>query len=235
MSGPQQNRAGLTLEYLESRLVPDASSYVRDLYSHILERNAGDAEVSFWVSRISAGMTGQQVTQAFMASHEHHSRLAEHAFADVLHRGADDAGRNFFTNQLDNGALSVDVRVALFLSAEYQNAHADDSTFVRGLFNDILHRNADVAGQTFFETELRTGRSRATVAAELLASGERLGAAVDQLYQSYLGRTESQDDRNFWIAEGQRNRGAVERIEDDFADCRELEARHGLDDGPNHG
>jgi hypothetical protein len=71
--------------------------------------------------------------------------------------------------------------------------------FVRGLYQQVLHRAADTAGFNDWVNKLQTGQlTREQVATQFLTSAERYGIVVEQFYQTFLGRA-SDPGRAFWI------------------------------------
>ena len=113
-------------------------------------------------------------------------------YQTFLHRPADAAGRAGWVNALLNGVTEANVVIAFVTSPEYTRLHPDASSYVTGLYEDILGRAPDAAGQSFWERILSTGqRSRAAVAYYFLSSSESLFQAVHDYYVDFLGREPS--------------------------------------------
>ncbi|HVW35726.1 MAG TPA: DUF4214 domain-containing protein, partial [Pirellulales bacterium] len=63
-----------------------------------------------------------------------------------------------------------------------------NAAFLNAVYEDVLGRSLDSAGQTFWEAMLASGMSRQTVAAKILDSLETDQLLVDNWYQTYLHR-----------------------------------------------
>jgi len=191
----------LNLEALESRLTPDATSYVNGLYAEVLNRAPTQAERDFWVGQVQHVGTSQ-VASAFWLSSEHRGLEVDQYYQTYLHRGESAADRQFWVNRFTNGGLSeVQVQIAFLTSAEYMNNHPGASNYVEALYNDVLGRASDPNGKTFWTQQLQGGASPASVALGFLSSAEGQGRAVEQLYGSVLNRTSDTNGRNFWVGQ----------------------------------
>ena len=73
----------------------------------------------------------------------------------------DAGGLNYFINLLNNGS-EEDALAAMLGSAEYLKLHGNQRrTFIQGLYNDILHRQANPQEIQGWETQLEnTGDNR---------------------------------------------------------------------------
>jgi len=248
-------------EQLESRLTPDARAYVADLYTTVLNRTGSDAEINGWVTNIQQGMSTESVARAFLNSPEYSQIEVNRAYQEVFNRNADAGGLAFWTNYLQNGTnnnndnnnnddhknsngsnTTVDLRVRLFLSAEYQNSHQSNASFIQGLYQDLLNRSPD-AGQQYWIDLLNQGNSREKVIRVFLRTDEYLGSEVNRLYTDYFSRTPSAQDRNYWVnvlrnsdddgdhnddSGDSRNDSATEFIESSFANSPEFRAQSGI-------
>jgi hypothetical protein len=73
--------------------------------------------------------------------------------------------------------------------------------FIDAVYEDVLHRPADPAGQAYFANLLATGSTPLDVATLIWASAEHRGMQVDSYYQTYLHRPADPVGRQFWITE----------------------------------
>src|SRR5262249_42859012 len=138
-----RGRARPVLEVLEERVVPDATTYVQDLYAAVLGRTGGAGEVAGWVRQLQAGLPEQAVATAFWRSAEHGGLQVDRFYQVILHRAADASGRQNWVDQFVAGAGEVDVQNQLLASGEYQGSHPTDALFVQGLYEDVLGREPD--------------------------------------------------------------------------------------------
>ncbi len=73
------------------------------------------------------------------------------------------------------------------------------TTYVTGLYNDVLHRAPDPAGLSFWTGQLQSGaQSMQQVAASFWLSPEHRTLQVEQYYQQYLHRTADPAGLTFW-------------------------------------
>jgi len=127
------------------------------------------------------------------------ARLYDSAF----NRGADLAGLDWWTRQIDSGALQTgNVAMAFIQSPEFQSRYGslDNQGFVRGLYQNDLHRGADAAGLAYWTDALNAGLSRGALLVGFSDSfehkrnmlptvGDKDMAEAYRLYQTAFGRT----------------------------------------------
>ena len=102
------------------------TNLVTTAYTKYLGRTASTPEVGGWVAALQQGLTGEQLTVAFVSSPEdfikqgsNNSNWLNRAYQDILGRAPDPGSAGFLT-QLNSGvALSV-VATALVSSNEYR-------------------------------------------------------------------------------------------------------------------
>jgi hypothetical protein len=75
----------------------------------------------------------------------------------------------------------------------------DATSFVAGLYNDVLNRPPDAGGLSFWVQRLKTGTSNLQVATFFWESAEHRGLQVDEYYQTYLNRAADATGRAFWV------------------------------------
>lgn len=85
----------------------------------------------------------------------------------------------------------------------------DDEAFLRQLYRDLLNREPDPTGLTYFQTNLARGMmNREAVALAVLKSPEFFGVEVDKFYLRFLNRPSDPLGRQFFV--DQLVRGASE-------------------------
>ncbi len=164
--------------------------FVTQLYHDVLTRLPDPQGLAFWVGQLHAGlMNRNQVATSFWVSVEHRGLEVDQMYSSILHRTADPGGRAFWTNALLSG-LSEGAVVATFLvSAEYTASHLDNTSYVVGLYHDVLARTASAAEIAGWLTALGNGSlTRTQVAVMFLSSNEAFIDAIEEYYSTFLGR-----------------------------------------------
>ena len=93
-------------------------------------------------------------------------------YADAFTRAPDAAGLLFWTEELGAGVSRNAVIQDFLVSSEYDLAHLSNSEYVNGLYKDILGRQEDAAGSTYWIDQLDSGASRVSVVGAFLGSAE---------------------------------------------------------------
>src|SRR5262249_50776797 len=175
-------------------------AYIQDLYRNILGRNAESAGLTDWEAELNQGVTRFQVAQRIWNSPEHRGLQVESYYNNGLHRPSDTGGKAFWVNALQSGAGEVEVLKGFLTSSEYNQAHATDAAFVQGLYNDILGREPEAAGQAAWLQALQQGASRDSVVNGFLFSTESITRLVNSYYSAYLDRSAEAPGLAFWTS-----------------------------------
>jgi len=174
--------------------------YVTSLYENVLERAPDPAGLNVWLQALNGGLSRSTVAEDFWESPEHRGIEVDQFYATFLHRPADSTGRAAWVNALVNGVSEAQVAINFLTSPEYTATHADAAAYVAGLYTDIFGRTADSAGQSYWTSVIQNGaRSRADVAFYFLSSTESYLHAVDQYYETYLGRAPSSQEEQVYL------------------------------------
>jgi uncharacterized secreted protein with C-terminal beta-propeller domain len=72
--------------------------------------------------------------------------------------------------------------------------------FIKQIYQDVLHRDADVPAVQTWGGVLSQGTTRATVASDIVDSTETRYTAIENLYQQLLGRQAEATGLNGWLA-----------------------------------
>jgi VCBS repeat-containing protein len=107
-------------------------------------------------------------------------------------------------------------------------AAADEVLYVRRLYADLLNRDADAGGLTFWVQGLRQGVSRDQVADGIWRSGEHRGMQVDAYYNTYLHRASDPAGRDYWVKAFLAGATEID-IEQGFLTSGEYRATHTTD------
>jgi hypothetical protein len=181
---------------------PD-SRFVAAVYRNLLGRDASEAELSGWSGLLTQGVTHSQVAQAVAGSPEYLGREVDGLYRLLLQRDADADGRAFFVGLLQRGGTIEQVTAALAGSDEYlrQRGGGTADGFLDAAYHDLLGRDADADGRTFFGQALASGAlDRGQVAALLAGSDAARALRVQRLYQEALGRAADPSGLDFFTA-----------------------------------
>lgn len=126
-------------------------------------------------------------------------------YEGLLGRDADQVGAEYWSAQAAAGTSQTTIAETFLSGKEYQN-HVNDS-FVEGLYNSLLDRDADSEGEAAWLNALANGTSRADVVAAFAEGTEAQkvnlsnSEYVDALYDSALGRTAEAEGLTNWVAQ----------------------------------
>ncbi len=179
--------------------------FVTQLYHDVLGRLPDAGGLSFWVSQLHQGLlTRTQVATAFWTSVEHRGLEVDQMYAMILHRPADAAGRAGWVDALLAGMTEGAVITQFLTSAEYTASHPDNSSYIAGLYHDVLNRSGTAQEIAGWVASLADGSvSRAQVANLFLTSTEAFTDAIDQYYANFLGRSPDEAGFESWLAAAQ--------------------------------
>jgi beta-glucosidase len=72
--------------------------------------------------------------------------------------------------------------------------------YVASIYQDLLHRPVDAAGQAYWVDRIDQGAPLDRVAAAFVHGGEHFSALIESTYQSALGRAPGPQELNYWVA-----------------------------------
>jgi hypothetical protein len=166
--------------------------FITSLYETVLGRPADLAGLNFWLQERRSGVSKPAIAQAFWTSAEHFGDEVDQFYQTFLNRPADAAGQAFWVSVLEAGVPESMVAIAFLTSNEYTASHPDSVSYVAGLYEDVLSRKPDPAGEAFWVAILNSNsRTRADVAYYFLTSPEAFIEAIDDYYLEFLGRDPS--------------------------------------------
>ncbi len=164
-------------------------AFVIALYRTVLERLPDAQGFSFWVQQLNSGVSRSAVALAFEVSVENRAIEVDQFYAQIFHRPADVTGRTIWVNALVSGQSEAAVVVTFLTSPEYTAAHADNASYVSGLYQDLLMHAGDPGGSAYWLDLLRRGvETRSQVALSFLGAAEAFTQAIDFYYTNFLGR-----------------------------------------------
>jgi hypothetical protein len=184
--------------------------FVHQLYNDILNRMA---DTGFLISELDWGhINRQQAAGALAYSREYVTHVVNSTYEQYLGRTADPQGLSYWVTRIMSGLsgtiypgmppLATDESLALsFLtSPEYvANAGGNDG-LVLALYNDILGRDPDAGGHSYWTGRLTTGTPPAQLASLLLYSNESMQNRVTAAYLSILWRDPDPQGLAYWTS-----------------------------------
>lgn len=121
------------------------------------------------------------------------------AYEQFLGRSADTDGLNYWVNQMQSGMSANAVDAAFLSSAEaFWRDGGTNSGWIKGLYQDLLDRAPDAAGNQYWLAQLQGGASKFAVALGFAASFEHEALVVAGDYQTLLGRSPTAADIAYW-------------------------------------
>ena len=184
----------LDLETLESRHLPDAAlttNFVTLAYQDVLQRAPDQGGLTTYTNALEQGVSDRSdVAMALLTSPEYFTGQVQALYSSLLHRSADPGGLAGFVTFLEAGGTLEQVGAAIAGSAEYgQNrGGGTNDGFLNAVYQDVLARPVDPAGQATFDQQLANGTTPEQVALQLYSSPEYHQDEVQALYQQYLHR-----------------------------------------------
>jgi hypothetical protein len=169
-----------------------------------------------WVRQYGAGKAPAQAAQDYWNIAAQWGREVDGYYHSFLHRAADAAGRAFWISQLAAGTDETAVIQGFLTSAEYTQVHAGPTAYVEALYQDVLGRSADAAGEASWRAFLAAEGSPAAVVQGFLHSTEAVTGVVDSLYAAYLHRQADAAGRSFWVGQLQSSHQTLAKVAQAF-------------------
>jgi hypothetical protein len=168
--------------------------FVRTLYDQVLQRTPDAAGLAGWVGFLQAGGTPLQVAQGVWDSAEHRGMQVDQFYAAYLQRPADAVGRAFWVNALLSGQGEDAVARDFLTSPECLRTHPDTTSYLTGLYEEVLGRDPDAVGLAGWQQAVQNGLSRAALADGFLNSAEAQVQRVELYYREYQGQVIGPDE-----------------------------------------
>ena len=93
-------------------------------------------------------------------------------YVDAFARTADSGSISYWAQQLTSGASRKAVIQDFLASNEYNANHLSNSAFVSGVYQNVLGRQADASGASYWNAQLDAGASRVAMVGTFLAGTE---------------------------------------------------------------
>ncbi|CAN5334855.1 hypothetical protein BH10PLA2_BH10PLA2_10740 [soil metagenome] len=188
--------------------------YVNDVFFELLNRPADPGALQFFGNQLVNGTSRTQVllnieSATFNGHNEYLDNTVNKLYQAYLGRNADAGGLAAFSAQLAGGATVQLVQAEIMASDEYFQASGSTNVgFVSAAYRDILNRNPDAGGLTFYLGMLSTpstGAQRQAVISNLLGQTEAIQDILQVYYANYLNRFSDPAGLAFFTLELQNN------------------------------
>ncbi|HET6881661.1 MAG TPA: DUF4214 domain-containing protein [Pirellulales bacterium] len=175
-------------------------NFIDAVYQSILGRAADPAALAYWTPLLDQGAPRSSLTLALTHSDEYDARIIEGVYQKYLGRAADPASLVNWTALMQGGLSDEQLEADFIGSAEYYlHSGGTDKSWVDAMYEDLLGRAADAAGEAYWVNALASGARRAMVAYGFAASAEREADVIQNDYTTYLGRTASNAEVAGWV------------------------------------
>jgi hypothetical protein len=143
-----------------------------------------------WTAQLQEGVSRGQVVLAIESSPEYRALQVQGLYRSLLKRAADPGGLASSIAFLAAGGTVEQLGAVIAGSQEYFQARGGGTNngFLGALYQDVLNRPIDSAGQTGFTTALTNGATRTHVAAAIFGSDEYRRLLINGFYQQFLLR-----------------------------------------------
>ncbi len=139
------------------------------------------------------------VAQALAHSRENCANLVTGMYGNYLDRAPDAAGLNYWVGKMQGGLTDEHLEASFLGSPEYIANHGGtNGGWVDGMYRDLLHRESDDSGHSFWVHQLDAGAQPAAVAYGFAASQERETQRIADDYYRLLNRGPDSDGLAYW-------------------------------------
>ncbi|OYV92688.1 MAG: hypothetical protein B7Z73_04665 [Planctomycetia bacterium 21-64-5] len=159
-----------------------------------MARQPGAAELTSWVNAVNTGTTPAQVAQTFVTSNEFRANAINQLYEQYLGRPADSSGITWWTAVWNANGGPEEVQAGIIGSPEYYATAgkqysnlSPDAAWVTALYHDLLHRDVDPSGLSYWLNYIQTN-SRASVVIGFVTSDEYRLNLIGNWFETYLGR-----------------------------------------------
>ncbi len=185
------------------------ATFVRHVYQDVLNREPDQFGFPGWLGQLNSGASRTTIAQGLWDSREHRGIQVDGYYQLFFNRQAAPAGRQAWITSMLNGATEEQVMASFLTTSEYMTLHPLDGPFVTGVYDTILDRTPDPAGQSHWVNQLSSSAMTATqVASALIHSQERNRNLVTADYERFFDRAPDTSGGNFWL--GQLTSGALD-------------------------
>ena len=176
------------------------AQYLIAASENVLGRALDSAGLAYWTQQLDQSTPRSTVIGSIDHSDEYFESIIEPDYQRYLGRVADATGLNYWTARMRQGLTDEHLEAGFIGSAEFfQKAGGTNQGWVDAMYQSLLGRGADTAGETYWVGQLAGGAERADVAFGFSGSLERERQRIQDDYFQYLGRTADQQGVDYWI------------------------------------
>jgi hypothetical protein len=154
------------------RVVFDSTNWSQDVY--VNNKHVANILTTGGLMQADASSTVYSKTYAAPMPYnlESNEGFVSGLYVNAFSRASDSNGLSYWDQQLDSGASRKGVIQSFLTSNEYNDNHLSNSAFVSGVYQNVLGRQADTSGTTYWIGQLEAGASRVAVVGSFLAGAE---------------------------------------------------------------
>lgn len=189
--------------------IDTSRGFVQQQYRDYLGRDAENAGIDFWASKLDAAqVTKADIGAFFFASPEFQNQIAPVArlYFAYFNRIPDYLGILYWLRQMGAGVSLQTVSDAFATSPEFIQTYGtlSNSAFIDLVYMNVLGRPADASGKSYWLLAMQQGTTRGAVMKYFSESPEYQKTSytrvqVSMMYMSMLRRGPEQDGFDFWV------------------------------------
>lgn len=185
-----------------NRSLTATQKYIAAVYLDLLGRPVDAPGLNFWSGLLDHGTARSAVATSLTHSDEYFATIIRPAYQQFLSRDADAGGLSYWTALMHGGLTDEQLEAGFIGSPEFYNhSGGTDKGWVDAMYQNLLGRLPDGAGESYWINQLAQGANRGAVAYGFAASLEReIGHLTDD-YRRFLGRFPGPGEINFWVIE----------------------------------
>jgi SpoIID/LytB domain protein len=199
-----RSRAGLKSDWFSVSYsgvnYAQALSYVRAVYTDVLQRPAAEAEASGWANVVATSKDRTGVARSVIMSQENLYKLVAEIYQGGLHRAPDPEGHRTWVNFFQAGRSINDLNAAIYGSYEsvLVLGNGDNGQWVDGMYLGLLGRSAAPAEKAAW-TDVANTQGRSYVAFNISSSVEARQRRLNGYYTAMLGRSVDETGLRGWV------------------------------------
>jgi SpoIID/LytB domain protein len=176
------------------------ANYVESLAETFLGSNPSAAQIEGWIQRVYAAQDRTSVATEIVQSDAFAGTMLMDIYQTAFGRQPDDVGAQYWTEVMRNGARFDDIGAYFLASDEYyQGAGSTATGFVSTLYRDILGREPDTAGLTYWVDLIKSGQiGRIEVGKNFFMSLESRRDRTSRMYQRVFDVEPSPQSLEYW-------------------------------------
>lgn len=168
-------------------ITASTGKYIDAVYQLFGGRAATTAEKTYWAPAVSAG-NRKALTSALAVSDSWAGVRVNDLYRTILQRDADGGGRGYWLDQIKRGLRLESVGVEFYSSKEYfERSGGTRQSWIHALYRDLLGRQADGGGVSYWVNQMGAGQPRSAVAANFYRSVESRRDRTARLHREIFG------------------------------------------------